>query len=125
MILALYKPQNRIVRVLDAIADGARKYALVETLDGSEPFTRYTMGGPMDTDSALVFADQLAGVTMIEAPDAAAELDKQLQAAREARNRHNVRHNGEYIQHPRWEAGGMPEMNMPVKHDTKKLAGNE
>lgn len=50
----------------------------------------------------------------------------ELQETRRARNKANPKHQGKYIQHQPWQAGGdLPEMGLAVRHDTKRLAKNE
>lgn len=67
MIIAhvTHQQRNIPVRVLDAwTSTDGRSLAVVETLDGSQPFTLFTHGGPADYDSAVVRVEFLHDVVV-------------------------------------------------------------
>ncbi len=67
MIIAhiLHKQTNIPVRVLDAwTSSDGRRLAVVETLDGSRPFTQLTHGGPVDTGAIVIRAEALQGLAV-------------------------------------------------------------
>ena len=65
MITATHIPTEKTVEITGITSDGR---VFIRTIDGSEPFSRYTMGGPANFDWSVVQPLSLKGISVVTLP---------------------------------------------------------